>query len=160
MRAWGKQRHWLMIQYFCCVLDFSALSGVQTGSVALSCIALKLPARCLQIRIWVPQWPSNVFISRSYIDQWDFAGLHEGDLSSLYPRIQGSVLFNTLNINWPWSRQQYLLQDINAEQPRPGDDAALSCAVSSKDEIGWSEQLGLSQPTFSFLVAGDGKNTK
>lgn len=58
----------------------------------------------------------------------------------------------------PWSRQQYLLQDINAEQPRPGDDAALSCAVSSKDEIGWSEQLGLSQTTFSFLVAGEGKN--
>lgn len=50
---------------------------------------------------------------------------------------------------------QYLLQDIKTEQPGPGDDAALACLVSSQDEVGRSQHLGLSQPGFGFLVAGE-----
>lgn len=64
------------------------------------------------------------------------------------------------NIKCTSAKRQYLLQDINAKQPGPGDDAALSCTVPSKDEIGWSEQLGLSQATFGFLVAGGGGGEK
>lgn len=48
-----------------------------------------------------------------------------------------------------------LLQDVEAEQSGPGDDAALARAVSSQDEVGWSQQLGLSQPSLGLLVAGE-----
>lgn len=50
---------------------------------------------------------------------------------------------------------QYLLQDIETEQPGPGDDAALARLVSSEDEVGRSQQLRLSQANFGFLVAGE-----
>lgn len=50
---------------------------------------------------------------------------------------------------------QYLLQDIKTEQPGPGDDAALACLVSSQNEVGRSQHLGLSQLGFGFLVAGE-----
>lgn len=53
------------------------------------------------------------------------------------------------------SELQYLLQDIETEQPGPGDDAALARLVSSEDEVGRSQQLGLSQANFGFLVAGE-----
>lgn len=49
------------------------------------------------------------------------------------------------------------LQDINAEQSGPGDDAALPCLVSSEDEVSWSEHLSLSQLLFGFLIAGGEK---
>lgn len=45
------------------------------------------------------------------------------------------------------------LQDINAELSGSGDDAALSCLVSSEDEVSWSEHLRLSQLLFGFLIA-------
>lgn len=55
------------------------------------------------------------------------------------------------------SELQYLLQDIKTEQPGPGDDAALARLVSSEDEVGRSQQLGLSQADFGLLVAGENK---
>lgn len=51
------------------------------------------------------------------------------------------------------------LQDVNAEQPGPGDDAALACLVSSQDKICRSQHLGLSQERFGFLVAAEGMQT-
>lgn len=51
------------------------------------------------------------------------------------------------------NRLQYLLQDVNTEQSGSGDDAALACTVPSENEVGWSQQLGLSQTSFGFLVA-------
>lgn len=61
----------------------------------------------------------------------------------------------TLNALRAQNKLQFLLQDIDAEQPGPGDDAALARMVSSNDEVGWSQQLGLSQESFGFLVAGE-----
>lgn len=43
--------------------------------------------------------------------------------------------------------------DVNAEQPGPGDDAALARLVPPQDEIRWRQQLGLSQERFGLLVA-------
>lgn len=40
-------------------------------------------------------------------------------------------------------------------QSGPGDDAALARLVSSEDEVGWSQQLGLNQESLGLLVAGD-----
>ena len=57
------------------------------------------------------------------------------------------------------SKLQYSLQDIDAEQPGAGDDAALARLVSSQDEVRWSQQLGLSQERFGFLVAGENGKT-
>lgn len=49
--------------------------------------------------------------------------------------------------------RQHSLQDVDAEQPGPGDDAALACLVPSQDEIRRRQQLGLSQEGLGFLVA-------
>lgn len=51
------------------------------------------------------------------------------------------------------SSEQHSLQNVDAEHPGPGDDAALARLVSSQDEIRRRQQLGLSQERLGFFVA-------
>lgn len=43
--------------------------------------------------------------------------------------------------------------DVDAEQPGPGDDAALARLVPPQDEVRRRQQLALSQERFGLLVA-------
>ena len=49
----------------------------------------------------------------------------------------------------------YLLPDVEAELSGPGDDTALACLVSSQDEVGGSQHLGLGQTVLGLLIAGE-----
>lgn len=55
---------------------------------------------------------------------------------------------------------EHSLKDVDAEQPGPGDDAALARLVSSQDEICRRQQLGLSQERLGFLVAAGGRGQR
>lgn len=106
---------------------------------------------CFKIPSRLYGWRLQLKICLDFCPPWIAVKTGQAFINNYTP-LQCATLSCTTYWNAP-KVIQYLLQDIKTEQSGPGNDAALPGLVSSEDEVGWSEQLGLRQESFGFLVA-------